>query len=328
MGNCNSVKGDLTSRRAVLGVIRLGLGAVATSGVLGRTGRSATVTLPTIRRNDRDPTLGDQRERCLLAEGLADELEVAVGSQVRVGSPDGGRYESALFTVVGTDAAPNTVETSAAGLDRLGVTHGAAGFVRPYAPSPDHDTRAAAADADEYAEVVVDDGEQSALVASAPHGGWVEYGTDRQSRHVARTLGATEWSCAGYNSGGGAYDRWHVTSTAISRRSFPGLDSIADRGFEHAVSFHGFGGDGVLVGGGAPRTLRLAVRDAIREATEGQYEVALAPADGSYGGDSPENVVNWLAGGDGVQVEQSWRARRDDWGTIATAVATVYDGET
>jgi hypothetical protein len=58
--------------------------------------------------------------------------------------------------------------------------------------------------------------------------------------------------------------------------------------------------------------------------TKGRYDVYLAD-DGSYAGNSPENFVNWLVdGSDGVQIEQSWDARIDDWDTIAAAVVEVY----
>lgn len=70
---------------------------------------------------------------------------------------------------------------------------------------------------------------------------------------VATALNGAEWSCEGYNSGGGAFDRW---PTAIHPQSFPGLSTIVDRGFDHAVSFHGFTRDGIAIGGGALESFR------------------------------------------------------------------------
>lgn len=211
------------------------------------------------------------------------------------------------------------------GLKRSGIKKGSAGAISPYAPHPDYSTRSAAQDHDEFVEILRDDGEQSTLVACAPHGGWIEYRTDKQAARVAETLGVTEWTCVGYNSGGGAFDRWHITSTDIDRCSFPNLDSIGDRGFDHAVSFHGFSQSGIAIGGGASESYKIAIRDGIDAATNGVYDVYLAEEDGSYDGSSAENFVNWLtADGNGLQIEQSWDVRVDDWDTIADAVASVY----
>lgn len=101
------------------------------------------------------------------------------------------------------------------GLDRLGLKNNSSGFVRTNGSHPGYGTRKKAEKHDEYVEILVDDGEQFDLVACAAHGSWIEYRTDDQAAHVADALGVTEWSCMGYNNGGGAYDRWHITSTDI-----------------------------------------------------------------------------------------------------------------
>lgn len=285
------------------------------------------MTSVTIERNNRSADLRKEPEYCLVSPDLLDEMGVEVGEQIRVGpTVDGAEYESALYTILGETSSRETVAVSKAGLDRLGLKKGTPGFARAYAPHPGYGTRAEAEAEDEYAEILADDGEQSDLVACAAHGGWIEYRTDEQSAHVADALDATEWSCVGYNSGGGAYDRWHITSTDVSRGSFSGLDSIAERQFTHAVSFHGFSEEGIAIGGGAPDSLKTEVRDAIEAATDGRYDVYLA-TDGEYDGSSPANFVNWLTADDnGIQIEQGWDARTDDWETIATAVSRVYAG--
>ena len=58
------------------------------------------------------------------------------------------------------------------------------------------------------------------------------------------------------------------------------------------MSFHGFSGDGVFIGGGAPASLKIRIRDAIRAATDGRYRVTLATADDANNGESPNNFVN------------------------------------
>lgn len=318
------VDGRRLTRRNVLKAFGAGAGIAA--GAPALSSATAAKTGLTIDMNNGDGALRHRDERCNLSDNVLGERDVAIGEQVRVRcADDDATYESGLFTVVGDSRKRDTVEMSKDGLDRLGFEKRSGGSVRTYAPHPDYATREEASENDEFVEILRDDGEQSALVACAPHGGWIEYPTDRQSARVADALGVTEWTCAGYNSGGGAFDRWHITSTAISPRSFPELGTIADRGFDHAVSFHGFTQSGVAVGGGAPESVRRDLRDAIDAATDGRYDVYLADEDGPYAGQSSNNFVNWLtADGNGIQVEQSWDARVDDWRTIADAVSEFY----
>lgn len=297
----------------------------ASGSVFAERSNVTTMHTVTINQNNRSPNLRNEEERCTISEDLLEELSVEVGSQIRIGSDDtNAEYPCGLYTIVETQNGSGTVEMSKSGLDRLKLKHKTPGFVRKYAPHPDYETREKADVNDDYVEILDDDGSQSALVVCAPHGGWIEHPTDKQAQYVADELDVTEWSCAGYNSGDGAYERWHVTSTDIHRQSFPKLDSIADRQFTHAVSFHGFSDDGIAIGGGASRSLKAAVRDAIDTATDRNYDVFIV-AKGEYDGDSSENFVNWLTEGDnGIQIEQSWGARNDDWKTIADAVTDVY----
>jgi phage replication-related protein YjqB (UPF0714/DUF867 family) len=55
--------------------------------------------------------------------------------------------------------------------------------------------------------------------------------------------------------------------------------------------------------------------------------VRIASPDKGYGGDRPQNIVNRLTAGgaNGIQIEQSLRARTSHWQDIADAVAEVYD---
>lgn len=182
---------------------------------------------------------------------------------------------------------------------------------------------------DEFVERLVDDGEHTGLVVLAPHGGLIEPHTDKQAELVQLLLAdkrVSSWICKGYQSSG-AYDQWHITSTALSRNSFPGLNQIADRGFAYAVSFHGLGEPVVLIGGGGPLELKQEIHAAICVALEGAaIEVSIAEADDLYGGDSPDNVVNWLTanGTGGIQIEQGQQARESHGLAIALAVAGVF----
>jgi phage replication-related protein YjqB (UPF0714/DUF867 family) len=55
--------------------------------------------------------------------------------------------------------------------------------------------------------------------------------------------------------------------------------------------------------------------------------VHIASPDEKFGGDSLQNIVNRLTAGgaNGIQIEQSPRARSSHWQDIADAVANVYN---
>jgi phage replication-related protein YjqB (UPF0714/DUF867 family) len=182
----------------------------------------------------------------------------------------------------------------------------------------------------ELVERLDDDGACDGLISAAPHGGAIEAYTDEQAERVRAVLGAARcsaWRCKGWKPGGGAYARWHITSTAIHRRSFPLLDSIADRRYRYCVAFHGYGETQIAVGGGAPLALREQIRDAVQQAVGARYTAVVATS-GPYTGDSPSNFCNWLTqdGTGGVQIEQPLGARQDCWQAIADAVASVFAG--
>ena len=97
----------------------------------------------------------------------------------------------------------------------------------------------------------------------------IEPHTDEQAERVATVLGddcVTVWRCKGFKTGGGAFDRWHITSTDIHDASFPLLKTIVRRGFAHAVAFHGFSEADVLVGGAAPLALKQEIAAALEQA--------------------------------------------------------------
>lgn len=171
------------------------------------------------------------------------------------------------------------------------------------------------------------------VVFIAPHGGLIENYTDHMAKwaydYVDGANGnASAWYCAGYQSEIGAYDAWHVTSTAINPSSFGYLDDISTRGFDYAVSFHGYGESDIGVGGRASSALKTEVKEAIEDAVGTAYDVVILTS-GSYAGTSANNVVNWLtsSGDDGVQIELPYGARRNYGQDIAEAVAAVFEAK-
>jgi phage replication-related protein YjqB (UPF0714/DUF867 family) len=185
-----------------------------------------------------------------------------------------------------------------------------------------------------------DDGYRQGLIVIAPHGGDIEPFTDDQADHVRNLLcdlGVSCWRCQGWKPGGGAADRWHITSTDIDIDSFPKLATAAG-GFRHAVAFHGFTEEGrpdILVGGGAPDPLKRVIRAVIADAVAGTgLRVEIAAAADPLGGADEANIVNRLTTDKhhGIQIEQQPSARTGTvpgtdtprWEAVATAVADVY----
>lgn len=252
-------------------------------------------------------------------------LPVALGDQVRIIR---NIHEYALYTVFSRRVAdnPSTVRMGDTARLRLGTTNTFnATIVKPVVAVGLSDAQAEAAS--EFVERLVDDGQNSELVVIAPHGGIIETNTDRQAEAVTDALECSSWVCKGWKAGGGGYERWHITSTQLSPRSFPGLGLIANRGFTYAVAFHGMSASGILVGGAAPLALKILVRNAILdELSDPDIDVDIAEFGDANSGTSPKNVVNWLTsnGMGGIQLEQSMKVRVDHWHEVANAVINLY----
>ena len=143
----------------------------------------------------------------------------------------------------------------------------------------------------EFVERLTDNGTHTGLVVIAPHGGGIEAGTDQQAEHVAAQFaaqGVTCWRCKGWAQGGGAFERWHITSTDVHEASFPLLNTIIYRGFTCAVAFHGFEEEGVLIGGGAHALLKCQIKAAIELVLTGSgIAVRIATPSDNFNGDNP-----------------------------------------
>ena len=270
----------------------------------------------------------DDDEHCSADPAALATVGCAVGRQVRI-IRSSSRY--ALYTVKmpRDEIQDNIVRMGAGGRGRLGTTDEFAATLSTQVPDPIL-TEAEAAARSEFVERLRDNGTHKGLVAIAPHGGQIELYTDEQAERVAEVLaakGVSSWRCKGYDANGDAHERWHITATDIHPASFPKLGRIISRGFRHAVAFHGFGGSGVLIGGAAPDSLKREVEAAIERAVAGSgLWVRIAQPGDDLGGTSSRNVVNRLTAGgaNGVQIEQSYSARKYHGMAIADAVAGVY----
>lgn len=269
-------------------------------------------------------TLG-KADYCSLPKQLAKWLGVALGDQIRIYRNDN---EYALYTVrqLRDETSPATVRMKKSGRKRLGTVNSFVGQIDTrvvIAEFTDAEARAQS----EFVERLVDDGVHAGLLVAAPHGGKIELNTDLQAEYLASRLsGVSSWICKGWNDPDGAYTRWHVRSKDVSPNSFAGLGTIANRGFRHAVTFHGMSEPGVIIGGQAPEKLREALRAAIVAAIgDLQVPVVVAGHADLHGGFDPANFVNWVTGDGlgGIQIEQGTLARNLYWREIADAVGSV-----
>ena len=284
--------------------------------------------------SDSQQDLKAHREHCAVDPARLATIGCVLGDQVRIRRSSD---EYGLYTVsaVLPESPDTVVRVGLTGRRRLGTDGEFDAVVDSQVPNPTMSAADAKA-ADELVEQLNDDGRQRQLIVIAPHGGDIELRTDDQAERVGSRLAAKAvsfWRCMGWKDGGGAFARWHITSTDISPASFPRLDSVFARGFAYAVAFHGFDEPGIdtdiLIGGAAPDALRQELKAAIEGATAGTgIRVRVAGPDDGVGGDDPRNIVNRLTtgGANGIQIEQSPLARSgDNWAAVADAVAAVYE---
>jgi phage replication-related protein YjqB (UPF0714/DUF867 family) len=186
----------------------------------------------------------------------------------------------------------------------------------------------------EFIEQLSDNGQNQKLVVIAPHGGEIESKTDKQAEIVRNEISPDEvslWICKGFDEEDkSAYERWHITSTEISEKSFPKLNTIYGPKFEYSIAFHGWDRDNICVGGRKDNNtvdkLKVEIKDAIEKTLKEQgsniqVNVSGCPeCPGAFNGDKDENIVNRL-GTNGIQIEQCSEARKQYYSYIAKAVA-------
>ena len=262
-----------------------------------------------------------RREHCAVDPGTLAAIGRTRRQQVRIVHG----VDVAIYTVVRVrpDPPPGTVLMGPTGRLRLGGSATVGAGIDSSVTRVLSETEAA--QQGELIERLCDDGVQRRLIAIAPHGGEIEPHTDEQAERVRTTLGVSSWLCRGFDGGTqGAFDRWHITSADIDPASFPLLDPVMARRFDHAVAFHGMRGAGVLIGGG--RNSR-ALQEEIAAEIRGLPDVAvrLADPDDVLGGNATSNIVNLLTATErGVQIEQSRTVRDEHGADVADAVASVY----
>jgi hypothetical protein len=161
----------------------------------------------------------NRREHCSVDAGQLESIGCALGQQVRIRK---SQDQFALYTVgeLSREQPSTIVRMTAAAQARLG----ASGEFDAIVDSQVTDSIHGDCEAEilgEFVERLTDGDVHTAMVVIAPHGGMIEEYTDDQAERVAAELsGISCWRCKGWKPGGGAFDRWHITSTDIHRHHF------------------------------------------------------------------------------------------------------------
>jgi phage replication-related protein YjqB (UPF0714/DUF867 family) len=278
-----------------------------------------------------------RREHCSANSNQIDMIGLNRGQQVRIERPTASGTTLALYTIIDThEEEPDAVFVGYTDVEddlgkRLGLSN-----TKPFTGNLNAQVTAAdltvsqARCNSEFIEQLDDNGDHRGLIVIAPHGGDIEEYTDEQAEHVGKQLSSkcvSVWVCKGFKKGGRAFDRWHITSTDISEKSFPKLKTVFGRRFEYAVAFHGMERDSICIGGSKslPDRLKKDIKKAIKDAVCGSGIDVATEGPGcpdNFNGNCKENIVNRL-GTIGVQIEQSMEARKCYGIQIANAVANV-----
>jgi phage replication-related protein YjqB (UPF0714/DUF867 family) len=301
-----------------------------------------------------DPNVpnGHVREHCTANAGDLSTIGCGNGQQVRIERWEGGvKKDFALYTIKMNNAAQGFVQVGFKAPEnvnqdlkkRLGLTamDPFTAMVNSQVAAPnlsDDDAKTQS----EFVERLQDDGNQTAMIAIAPHGGMIEQYTDAQAEEVYAKLKqnskcASKWLCKGWKQSGGASDRWHITATDINPNSFPELNKVVNRNFTYAVAFHGWVYGFIGIGGKASSQLKTDIKTAIVTAIndpsitvatddDPAFSGYFPPGEATkFNGTSPQNIVNRLSLTGGVHIEQSLIARKNHWTAIADAVASVLN---
>src|SRR5262245_49048230 len=158
----------------------------------------------------------DHKEHCSADPEKLATIGRALGHQVRIKRSDS---QYALYTVsqVRQESQDDVVRMGETGRKRLGTSSEFTATLDSLVPHPTF-SDAEARTNNEFVERLEDNGLNTGLIVIAPHGGDIEIRTDEQAERVASRLAAkaaSAWRCKGWKRGGGAFDRWHITSNDI-----------------------------------------------------------------------------------------------------------------
>ena len=278
---------------------------------------------------------GNRREHCIVSKKFINMMGLKPNEQIRILRPFLKNKPRALYTIVDIHSMKPSkvfvgysVPNDLIGRLNLDTTETFSGNIDPKVTMP-YISEKEARKQGEFIERLKDKSDKFGIAILAPHGGDIEKYTDRQAKCVYDLVSsklATSWICKGFRPGGGAFDRWHITSTDINENSFPMLKTIINRKFKYAIAFHGWKNDHICMGGSMSTKLKKQIKSAILNAISGSniqvYTDYEKNCPDDFNGDNPKNIVNRVSS-KGLQIEQSVKARKDYGIKIAQAVSNI-----
>src|SRR5215212_9977702 len=182
------------------------------------------------------------KEHCRANRNQIEKIEVHRREQVRIEFPTSNGTTGAIYTVstFHNDEEDlvflgEKIQTLLENCQNISNTHTCRGEVKAQVTIECLNDEEAEKQG-ELIERLRDNGQNNKLVVIAPHGGEIEPWTDKQAEYVRNQFSehASLWICKGFGKGGNnAYERWHITSTEISQKSFSKLNTIFGRMFEY-----------------------------------------------------------------------------------------------
>ncbi len=184
--------------------------------------------------------LKDRKDFCSMSKQLQRKLGVEKRQHIRVDHPPLATYYR-VYNFHEDNEKPLVVRED--GLTRFGVEEGAEVKLTPTVPQ---ETFMEARRTGGMAETVWDQNSQDKVLVTAPHGGDIEFGTDDMAVRLYKLLEkegvpVSFWACHGFNQQaqrGSAFRRWHISKPTDSTQSYPGLQQVADRKYDHVITFH------------------------------------------------------------------------------------------
>src|SRR5918995_1447842 len=170
-----------------------------------------------------------RREHCSANRNQNDMIGLNPYQQVRIERPTASETTLALYTIIDThEEEPDVVFVGYTNPDdlkgRLGLDPD---NIKDFTDNLNAQVTAVGLTVSqarcnsEFIEQLDDNGHHRGLIVIAPHDGDIEEYTDEQAEHVGKQLSSkyvSVWVCKGFKEHGGAFDRWHITSTDISEK--------------------------------------------------------------------------------------------------------------
>lgn len=154
----------------------------------------------------------------------------------------------------------------------------------------------------------------------APHGGDLEPYTFSQAIKLAERSDCDVWA-TDVMSRGNTFQNWHYSSNDIDVEKFTYLRDL-EYNYDTVISFHGTKKNEIIIGGREDPNNRRELESLINDKLP-DTDTVIADGNTDLNGYHPENIVNRRSdNSQGIQLEQPFQTRSQNWETIVECVDT------